>query len=88
MASVPEWLKVFVASCAWALVGNLGMGLLPQRPDGWVVLAYAFLWLVGFVWLIPAATVGISAAGYMVRLTLGIWTGTAILSGLLVLLLS
>lgn len=88
MAAIPEWIRVFVVMCAWALACNLMMGLLPRQPPALVILPFSVFCLLGFVWLVPAATIGLNMANYFVKLTLGIWAVTGLLSGLLVLGLS
>lgn len=88
MAAIPEWIRVFVVMCAWALACNVMLGLLPRHPPMLVILPFSGFCLLGFVWLVPAVTVGTSVANYFVKLTLGIWAVTGSLAGLLVLVLS
>lgn len=83
-----EGFKVFIVMCAWALACNIMLGILPKHPPALVILPFSVFCLLGFVWLVPAATIGLKMAGYFVKLTLGIWAVTGLLSGLLVLGLS
>ena len=84
MAAIPEWIRVFVVMCAWALACNLMLGMLPKHPPTIVMLPFAAFCLLGFAWLVPAVTVGISTANYFAKLTLAIWAGTGVLACLLV----
>lgn len=88
MAAIPEWIRVFVVMCAWALACNFMLGLLPQHPPTLVILPFSVFCLLGFVWLVPAVTEGLDMANYLVKLTLWIWAGTGLLAGLLVVCFS
>lgn len=88
MAAIPEWIKVFVVMCAWALACNFMAGALPARPSAYVLAPFFAFCLLGFVWLVPVAVMGLGVANYMVKLTLGIWAGTGLVAGLMILGLS
>ena len=88
MAAIPEWIRVFAVMCLWALACNFMLGALPDRPPTIIMAPFLVFCLLGFVWLVPASTVGLNMANYFVKLTVGIWAGTGLLAGLLVLALS
>lgn len=81
-----EGFKVFLLTCGWAVVCRLGMELLPKGQ--WPLGIYAAVCLSALIWLIPAFTVGIRDANYFLKLTLGIWAGTIVCGGAIVLSLS
>lgn len=88
MVAIPEWFKVFAVMCAWALACNVMLGTLPRNPPAAVLIPFSMFCLLGFAWLVPAVTVGLRTASYMLKLTIGIWAATGLLSGLLILGLS
>lgn len=73
--------------CAWALLCSGLAKLLPPNPPTIMLAPFMVFMLLGFAWVVPAATVGLRTAGYFLKLTIGIWAGTGLLAGLLVLAL-
>lgn len=71
--------------CLWALACNVMSGALPRNPPTVVLVPFLVFCLLGFVWLVPAVTMGFRMANYFIKLTLCIWAGTGLLAGLLVL---
>jgi hypothetical protein len=74
-----EALKVFLVMCAWALAARLGLSIIPH--DTVSIAVYAALALLALIWLVPAAMMSFDLANRFLRLTLGIWLGTALLAG-------
>jgi len=83
-----EGFKVFFVMCVWAFACNLMTAALPGRPSAYVLVPFFAFCLLGFVWLVPVTVMGVRTANYMVKLTLGIWAGTGLIAGLMILGLS